>query len=192
MLLMVPSFNISSWVDTKGTQRFQRKCASSPYFFSRRRIVSRRPTFFPAEKYGGTRLIPKCRYCAYYRTFPRTYGSARLTKGRWSTWYHVEPWTCNADSLIFNGLSIFSPAYVAREGVGSSPVKARLDIKVAIYKEPARVSARAARISSIIRIFMHTRVHVYIHTRTRRRTRRRRAKEDTRRDRSAVFAYRER
>lgn len=117
--------------------------------------------FFPAEKYGGTRLIPKCRYCAYYRTFPRTYGSARLTKGRWSTWYHVEPWTRNADSLIFNGLSIFSPAYVAREGVGSSPVKARLDIKVAIYKEPARVSARATRISSIIRISMHTHTHTH-------------------------------
>ena len=144
--------------------------------------------FFPAKKYRETRLIPKCRYCAYYRTFPRTYGSARLTKGRWSTWYHVEPWTRNTDSLIFNGLSIFSPAYVAREGVGSSPVKARLDIKVAIYKEP--VSARATRISSIICISMH--IHAYICTRTRRRARRRRAKEDTRRDRSVVFAYRER
>lgn len=45
-------------------------------------------------------------------------------------------------------------------------MKARLDIKVAIYKEPARVSARAARISSIIRISMHTRAygaHTYVH-----------------------------
>lgn len=156
-------------VRAKETRRFQRKCIF-PSFFSRHRFVSWRPTFFFAEKYGGTRLIPKCRYCAYYRTFPRTYGSARLTKGRWSTWYHVEPWTCNANSLIFNGLSVFSPAYVAREGVGSSPVKARLDIKVAIYKEPASECSRARahtcthalHVSSIIRIFIYT--HTYLHT----------------------------
>lgn len=55
-------------------------------------------------------------------------------------------------------------------------MKARLDIKVAIYKEPARVSARArTRISSIIRISMYTHtcahisihIHVYMYTQTR-------------------------
>lgn len=169
----------------------------SLHIFSRHKFVSWRPTLFPAKKYGRTRLIPKCRYCAYYRTFPRTYGSARLTKGRWSTWYHVEPWTCNADSLIFNGLSIFSPAYVARERVASSPVKARLDIKVAIYKEPARertsarshTHAHAGARAQEFRVYILDNTH--FHTRTRRRARRR-AKEDTRRDRSDVFAYRER
>lgn len=75
-------------------------------------------------------------------------------------------------------------------------MKARLDIKVAIYKEPASELARARADAytrglytytpSIIRIsiHVHARMHIYI--------RRRRAKEDTRRDRSDVFAYRER
>lgn len=153
-----------------------------PFIFSRHRFVSWRPTFFFAEKYGGTRLIPKCRYCAYYRTFPRTYGSARLTKGRWSTWYHVEPWTCNANSLIFNGLSVFSPAYVAREGVGSSPVKARLDIKVAIYKEPASECSRSCThvYTCSTRILDNTHFHIHAHILTHIRARGGAARKRTR------------
>lgn len=52
-------------------------------------------------------------------------------------------------------------------------MKARLDIKVAIYKEPgerasgARIQAhRAPHVSPIIRISIHIYVHTYMHTHT--------------------------
>jgi len=51
--------------------------------------------------------------------------------------------------------------------VGSSPVKARLDIKVAIYKEPAGASARAL-LAARIPDDTHFHTHVHGHTHTRR------------------------
>jgi hypothetical protein len=51
-------------------------------------------------------------------------------------------------------------------------VKARLDIKVAIYKEPAGARARATLLAPMIRISIHTYIRAHTYARARIRTRR--------------------